>query len=195
MNGNSNGRPNLPSFGLVFFFTRWNLLQCPVLLYYALLPGGKFLSKQTDESISREITKELRAMSKNQIGSVSMINLFLPAPPFREGWAGENMVYLQKEQIPIMKRMGGKLLWIFLLSFVQQILWHKDVKLKSPACWNALTLLFSPVGCAQMSLFPISPFPSLWALYLWSSTCCLTNYCSTWIGKTGSLIKDFNEQR
>lgn len=44
-------------------------------------------------------------------------------------------------------------------------------------------------------LFSTSPFPSLCALYLWSSTCWLINCCATWMENTGSLIKGFDEQR
>lgn len=47
-------------------------------------------------------------MSKHQIGSVSMINLFVPAPPFREGRAGKKHGLFAKETHSCREEDGDK---------------------------------------------------------------------------------------
>lgn len=74
----------------------------------SFLPGGKFLPKQADENILREVAKELRAMSKNQIGSVNMMNLSLPVPPIQGRMSWEEHGLFAKETDSYLEGNGDK---------------------------------------------------------------------------------------
>lgn len=117
-----------------------------------------------------------------------MINLFLPAPPFREGWAGKKHGLFAKETDSYHEENGDKTALNSLCCLLcNKFSNTKMLNLKFP---HARMLSHYYFQQQQMSLFSISPFPSLCGLHLWPSSCLLTNYFVTWMGKTGSLIKD-----